>query len=73
MKNNQKNNMEYINELENENLLLREENKRLRKIFLSDCESYNTSLIRLRMQFDALKKENEKLKQHNSMLALMSY
>ena len=45
MLNNQTNKLEYINKLENENKLLREENKRLKQTFLSDCQSYNISLL----------------------------
>ena len=72
MLNNQINKLEYINKLENENKLLREENKRLKQTFLSDCQSYNLSLLQKTMRIDTLEREVQQLRQKNAMLVLMS-
>lgn len=71
MKNNQMNQMEYINKLENENMLLREENKKIKQTFLSDCEAYNISLLQKSMRIDALEQELRSVRQTNAMLLLM--
>jgi len=71
MLNNQTNKLEYINKLENENKLLREENKRLKQIFLSDCQNYNISLLQKSMRIDTLEREIQQLRQKNAMLVLM--
>ena len=72
MLNNQTNMLEYINKLEYENKLLREENKRLKKTFLSDCKSYNITLLQKNMQIDTLERELQLLRQKNAMLVLMN-
>jgi len=71
MLNNNIEQLEYINKLENENKLLKAENKRLKKAFLSDCDKYKISLLRLKTENTNLKRENTKLRQHNTMLTLM--
>ena len=71
MLNNQTNKLEYINKLENENKLLREENKRLKQTFLSDCQSYNISLLQKTMRIDTLEREVQQLRHKNTMLVLM--
>ena len=71
MLNNQTNKLGYINKLENENKFLREENKRLRQTFLSDCHNYNVSLLKKNMQIDTLEREIQQLRQKNAMLVLM--
>lgn len=70
MVNNQTNKLEYINKLENEIKLLREENKRLKQTFLSDCQGYNISLLQKNMRIDILERENQYLRQRNAMLVL---
>lgn len=72
MLNNQTNKLEYINKLENENMLLREENKRLKQIFLSACDKYNVSLLQKDKIIERLERELQLSKQHNAMLVLMS-
>ena len=71
MLNNQTNKLEFINKLENENKLLREENKRLKQTFLSDCQSYNISLLQKTMRIDTLEREVQQLRHKNTMLVLM--
>ena len=71
MLNNQTNKMQYINKLENENKLLREEIKRLKQTFLSDCQNYNISLLQKTMLIDTLEREIQQLRQKNAMLVLM--
>ena len=71
MLNNQTNKLEYINKLENEIKLLREENKKLKQTFLSDCQNYNISLIQKTMRIDTLEREIQQLRQKNAMLVLM--
>ena len=71
MLNNQTNKLEYINKLENENKLLKEENKRLKQTILSDCQNYNISLLQKNMRLDTLEREIKQLRQKNAMLVLM--
>ena len=72
MLNNQTNKLEYMNKLENENMLLREENKRLKQTFLSACDKYNVSLLQKDKIIERLERELQLSKQHNAMLVLMS-
>ena len=72
MLNNQTNKFEYMNNLEKENMLLKEENKRLRQVFLSACDKYNVSLLQKDKIIATLERELQLSKQHNSMLVLMS-
>ena len=71
MLNNQKNNLEYINKLENENKILREENIRLKHIVLSGLEKNNISLLQKTMRIDTLEREIQQLRHKNAMLVLM--
>lgn len=71
MLNNQKNNLEYINKLENENKILREENTRLKHIVLSGLENNNISLLQKTMQISTLEREIQNLRRQNAMLVLM--
>lgn len=72
MLNNQTNKFEYMNNLEKENMLLKEENKRLRQVFLSACDKYNVSLLQKDKIIATLERELQLSKQHNAMLVLMS-
>lgn len=72
MLNNQTNKFEYMNKLEKENMLLKEENKRLRQVFLSACDKYNVSLLQKDKIIATLERELQLSKQHNAMLVLMS-
>ena len=69
---NQTNKLEYMNKLENENMLLREENKRLKQTFLPACDKYNVSLLQKDKIIERLERELQLSKQHNAMLVLMS-
>lgn len=71
MLNNQKNNLEYINKLENEIKILREENIRLKHIVLSGLEKNNISLLQKTMQISTLEREIQNLRRQNAMLVLM--
>lgn len=72
MSNNLTNKFEYMNSLEKENMLLKEENKRLRQVFLSACDKYNVSLLQKDKIIARLERELQLSKQHNAMLVLMS-
>lgn len=72
MLNNQTNKMQYINKLENENKLLKEENKRIKQVFLSACEKYNVSLLHKDNIIARLERELQLSNQRNAMLILMS-
>ena len=72
MLNNQTNKFEYMNSLEKENMLLKEENKRLKQVFLSACDKYNVSLLQKDKIIARLERELQLSKQHNAMLVLMS-
>ena len=66
------NKLNYINKLEKENKLLREENTKLKRTFLSDCETYNISLLQKNKQIYNLEREVQMLRQRNAMLVLMN-
>lgn len=72
MLNNQTNKFEYMNNLEKENMLLKEENKRLKQVFLTACDKYNVSLLQKDKIIERLERELQLSKQHNAMLVLMS-
>ena len=72
MLNNQTNKFEYMNNLEKENMLLKEEKRRLKQVFLSACDKYNISLLQKDKIIATLERELQLSKQHNAMLVLMS-
>lgn len=72
MLNNQTNKLDYINKLENENKLLKEENKRAKQVFLSACEKFNVSLQQKDNRIAILERELQLSRQRNAMLVLMS-
>lgn len=71
MPNNQINDIKYINKLENDNKLLKEENKRLKQTFLENCEKFNISSIEQSRLIVDMQKEITKLKQKLAMLLLI--
>ncbi len=62
---NQVKNREYYNKLEEENILLNAENLKLKKMFLSNCESANLELVKAQMTISVLKRELVKERQKN--------
>ena len=72
MLNNQTNKMQYINKLENENKLLKEEMRRLKQVFLSACKKYDVSLLHKDNRIAILERELQLSNQRNAMLVLMS-
>lgn len=71
MPNNQINDIKYINKLENDNKLLKEENKRLKQTFLENCEKFNISSIEQSRLIVDMQKEITRLKQKLAMLLLI--
>ena len=71
MLNNQINDIKYINKLENDNKLLKEENKRLKQTFLENCEKFNISSIEQSRLIVDMQKEITRLKQKLAMLLLI--
>lgn len=72
MLNTQANKMQYINKLENEIKLLKEENKKLKQVFLSACDKYNISLRQKDNVIATLERELQLSKRLYAMSVLMS-
>lgn len=71
MLNNQIYDIKYINKLENDYKLLKEENKRLKQTFLENCEKFNISSIEQSRLIVDMQKEITRLKQKLAMLLLI--
>lgn len=72
MLNTEANKMQYINKLENEIKLLKEENKKLKQVFLSACDKYNISLLQKDNVIATLERELQLSKRLYAMSVLMS-
>jgi len=68
MLNNQTSKLKYIEQLEKENIMLKEENKRLKNRILFGYQQSNTTLLQQELMIRALKKELAKARQENVML-----
>ena len=68
MLNNQTSKLKYIEQLEKENIMLKEENKRLKNRILFGYQQSNTTLLQKELMIRALKKELAKARQENVML-----
>ena len=61
---------EYIKQLELENIMLKEENKKLQHRVLFGYQQENVSLLQKELLIQSLKKELAKARQQNAMLLL---
>lgn len=61
---------EYIKQLETENIMLKEQNKKLQHRVLFGCQQENVSLLQKELLIQSLKKELAKARQQNAMLLL---
>lgn len=68
MLNNQISKLKYIEQLERENIMLKEENKVLKNKILFECKHSNTILFQKELMIQTLKNELEKERQEKVML-----